>query len=401
VNDHRIEGVGDVDAEDLLALLDGDNVHDVGPDELGFSCFYIAGHSHGDQNPSAHINRDSLLWRCKGCGRSGNLLELVKLALPLGTKHTEAMAWLREHFGEVVRKPRGGSLRADLEHRLARARVSHPERRLPGEAETIGRGGIFYMDWTSDHEAAVYMRGRGFSPETLADWNVGWDSWSRRVAIAIRDETGILVGFKGRAIDNREPKYLLLGDTEGRELRYSDGYGFDMHDAREVLFGLDRAIRSRSGTGSVPAELRPNQPGQPDVRGVRPRQQSPAADQSLVVCEGELDAIACHAAGVTNAVALGTKSITARQLWLLRTTARVLVFFLDSDDAGQDAVWGFVDDELKRHPGHVEKLSPHFVLLVTDDHEDDAAAMAPADVRRLTDGAQHWLRYAIPSEPAV
>jgi hypothetical protein len=349
MNDYRIEGVGDVDAEDLLALLDGDNVHDVGPDEVGFSCFYVAGHSHGDQNPSAHLNRDSLLWRCKGCGRSGNLLELVKLARPLGTTHPEAMAWLREHFGEVVRKPRGGSLRADLEQRLARARVSHPERRLPVEAEIIGREGIFYMDWTSDHEAAVYMRGRGFSPETLADWNVGWDSWSRRVAIAIRDETGILVGFKGRAIDSREPKYLLLGDTEGRELRYGDGYGFDMHDAREVLFGL----------------------------------------------------IACHAAGVTNAVALGTKSITARQLLLLRSHARVLIFFLDSDDAGQDAVWGFVDDELKRHPGHVEKLSPHFVLLVTDDHEDDAAAMAAADVRRLTDGAQHWLRYAIPSEPSV
>jgi DNA primase len=367
MNDYRIEGVGDVDAEDLLALLDGDNVHDVGPDEVGFSCFYVAGHSHGDQNPSAHINRDSLLWRCKGCGRSGNLLELVKLARPLGTTHPEAMAWLREHFGEVVRKPRGGSLGADLEHRLARARVSHQERRLPGEAETIGREGIFYMDWASDHEAAVYMRGRGFSPETLHDWNVGWDTWTRRVAIAIRDENGILVGFKGRAIDRREPKYLLLGDTEGRELRYGDGYGFDMHDAREVLFGLDRAKGS----------------------------------DRLVVCEGELDAIACHAAGVINAVALGTKSITARQLWLLRSHARVLTLFLDSDDAGQDAVWGFVDDEGKKHPGHVEKISPHFVLLVTDDHEDDAAAMTPTDVRALTASAQHWMRYAIPSEPAV
>jgi len=367
--DHRIEGVGEVDADDLLALLDADNVHDVGRDEVGFSCFYIAGHSHGDSNPSAHINRDSLLWRCKGCGRSGNLLELVKIALPGNKKHPEALAWLREHFGEVVRKPRGGSLNADLDLRLARARArfSVIDRTLPNEAETIGPEGIFYVDWTSDHEAAIYMRGRGFAPEVLADWGVGFDHWTRRIAIPVRDETGILVGFKGRSIDGREPKYLLLGDTDGRELRYGLGYGFDMHDARVVLFGLDRAKGSKD----------------------------------LVVCEGELDAIACHAAGVKNAVALGTKSITDRQLTLLRGHASRLVLFFDSDGPGQDAIWGFADDHAKWHPGHVETISPYFVLFVVEDHDGDPASMAAQEVLDLTSSAKHWLRYSIPSGSTV
>jgi hypothetical protein len=369
VPDHRIEGVGEVDADDLLALLDADNAHDVGRDEVGFSCFYSAGHSHGDQNPSAHVNRDTLLWRCKGCGRSGDLLELVKLGLPHGTKHPEALSWLREHFGEVVRKPRGGSLTADLELRLARARArfSVVDRRLPNEAETIGPQGIFFMDWTSDHEAAAYMRGRGFDPLVLADWGVGYDHWTRSVAIPVRDEVGNLVGFKGRAVDGREPKYRLLGDVEGREPRYGSGYGFDTYDTRAVLFGLDRA---RGG-------------------------------DRLVVCEGELDAIACHAAGVTDAVALGTKSIADRQLWLIRGYTRVSVLFLDSDDAGQDAVWGFVDDRGKWHTGHVENLSPHLVLLVVEDHEGDPASMPASEVRRLVDGARHWIRYSIPSETSV
>jgi DNA primase len=368
MNDHRIEGVGDVDAEDLLASLDADNVHDVGQDEVGFSCFYIAGHSHGDQNPSAHINRDKLVWRCKGCGRSGNLLELVKLALPIGTTHPQALSWLREHFGEVVRKPRGGSLTADLQLRLTRVHVKTVARVLPNEAETIGPEGIFYMDWTSDHSAALYMRGRGFDPAVLADWGFGFDHWTHRVAIPVRDEHGILVGFKGRAMTDGNVKYLLLGDTEGREPRFGVGYGFDMHDARKVLFGLDRAKH---------------------------------AGDTLVVCEGELDAVACHAAGVPNAVATGTKSITSEQLWLLRAHARVLVFLYDSDDAGQSAIWGFADDEGKWHPGHVEKLHPFFRLYVCDDHEGDPASMAPEEVRRLTTGAKHWLRYAIPSDSSV
>jgi hypothetical protein len=360
VQDHRIEGVGEVDADDLLAQLDAENVHDVGREEIGFSCFYVSGHANGDQNPSAHINRDSLLWRCAGCGRAGNLLELVKLALPLGTTHPAALAWLREHFGEIMRAPRGGSLAADLELRLARIHHRPAERRLPNEAETIGPEGILALDWCSDHPGAVYMREvRGFAPEVLEDWGFGFDHWTNRVAIPVRDESGTLVGFKGRSLDDDVvAKYLLLGDTEDRAPRYGVGYGFDMHDAQAVLFGLDRA-----------------------------------KGDALVVCEGELDAVACHAAGVEDAVATGTKSISAAQTWLMRAHAGTLIFLYDSDSAGQEAVWGFSDDAGKWHPGHVEKLSPFFRLLVCDDHEGDPASMSDEEIHDLVAGAQHWLRY--------
>jgi hypothetical protein len=360
MQDHRIEGVGEVDAEDLLAMLDAENVHAVGRDELGFSCFYLAGHARGDQNPSAHINRDSLLWRCAGCGRAGNLLELVKLALPHGTTHVEALRWLRESFGEVARRPVGGSLTNDLLERLEKARYVPTLRRLPEEAETIGLEGVFHLDWRSDHEAAVYMRARGFVPEVLEDWDLGYDGWTRRVTIPVRDEDGVLVGFKGRAVDDHQrPKYSLLGDREDRELRYGVGYGFDMHDARVVVFGLDR------------------------VRG----------HKRVALVEGELDAIAAQAAGVP-AVAPGTTSITDRQLWLLRAHLDEIVLLYDSDDAGQHAVWGHVDPRSGRfYPGLVEKIGPYFRLYVCDDHEGDPASMAPEEVCSLFDGARHWMHY--------
>jgi hypothetical protein len=363
VQDHGIEGVGDVDAEDLLSMLDAENVHDVGRDEVGFSCFWIAGHARGDQNPSAHVNRDSLLWRCSGCQRAGNLLELTKIALPLGTTHVEALRWLREHFGEITRKPVGGSLTNDLLARLEAARYVPPMRRIPNEADTIGQKGIFHLDWRSDHEAAVYMRGRGFAPEVLEDWNLGYDHWTQRVTIPIRDENGILVGFKGRAIGNQQPKYLLLGDTEDRAPRFGTGYGWDMHDARTVVFGLDRA------------------------RG----------HKRVAMPEGELDVIAAHAAGVP-AVAPGTTSITSDQLWLLRAHFDELVFFYDAG-AGDDAVWGKEDPHSgKFYPGYVEKINQFFRLYVVDDHEGDPASMAPQQVRDLFEGAQHWLRFAFTTD---
>jgi hypothetical protein len=367
MNEHRIEGVGDVDAEDLLALLDGDNVHAVGANEVGFSCFYIAGHAGGDQHPSAHVNRDSLLWRCKGCGRSGNLLELVKLALPHGTTHVEALRWLREHFGEVARRPVGGSLVADLTARLERVRQPAPQRRLPNEAETIGPEGIFALDWRSDHPAAVYMRGRGFAPEVLEDWGVGYDHWTERVSISVRDEEGTLVGFKGRAInDAAYPKYLLLGDTDDRAPRYGVGYGFDMHDARTVVFGLHRA----------------------------------RDHDRVALHEGELNVIAADAAGVPS-IAPGTTYITDHQLWLLRAHFDQLVVFYDSDDAGENATWGYVDDQGKFYRGLVEKISNYLRLYVVDDHSNDAAGLPRDQVLVLFQTARHWLAHAFPSDVAV
>jgi DNA primase len=367
MQDHRIEGVGEIDAEDLLALLDVDNTHDVGSEEIGFSCLYGAGHANGDQNPSAHINRDSLLWRCKGCGRAGNVIELVKIGLPIGTTYPAALAWLRENFGEQVRAPLGGSLLADLEQRLAKASYKPPEQRLPKEDETIGPTGIFSMNWRSGHEAAVYMRGRNFAPEVLEDWGLGYDHWTRRVTIPIRDESGTLLGFKGRSIDlGAKVKYMLLGDREDLKPRYGVGYNFDMHDHRKVLFGIERA------------------------KGYK----------RVVIPEGELDAIACHSAGVP-AVAPGTKSIGDGQLWLLRAHFDEIVFAYDAGD-GDKAVWGYTDPRSgKYYPGLAERLSPYFSVYVAPAHEGDPASMEPQQVRDLVAGAKHWISFLVPSETPV
>jgi DNA primase len=320
------------------------------------------------------IDGNILTGNCKGCGRAGNLLELVKIGLPdQPVHHVEALRWLRDNFGEVARKPQGGSLTADLLARLEKARYVPPAPRLPNEAETIGPQGIFAVDWRSDHEAAVYMRGRCFAPEVLEDWNIGYDTWTQRVAIPVRDETGLLVGFKGRAIsDGVMAKYSLLGDTEDRAPRYGVGYGFDMHDACKVVFGLDRALAMTVGQ--------------------RPRR--------VALVEGELNVIATIAAG-RPAGAPGTTSITDEQLWLLRAHFDELVMLYDSDEAGCGAVWGRHDPNGRFYPGLVEKISPYFRLYDADDHEGDPATMAPEQIRALVDGAKHWLHYAVPSGAGI
>lgn len=360
------EGVGEIDVVDALETMGVDNVRAIGRKEVEFSCIFIDSHSFGDLHPSAHMNEEKLVYRCKGCGRSGTLLDLVGSTMKFSP--VESLRWLRERYGDIYRPPEGGSIAAEMrmrEGRRAPGGQSHSRR--PSEDETIGPQGIFKFDWSSSEAPAEYMRDRGFTIATLDDWAFGFDHWTNRITIPIRDQAGSLVGFKGRATNPSDhTRYLLLGDTEDRTPRFGVGYGFDMHDPVDVVFGLDRATRDQ-------------------------------ADQErrrLVVCEGELNAVACHQAGISNAVAIGTTTITQDQQRLLRWADEVIIFY-DTDMAGHASTWGYYDEKQRWREGVVEKLSKYVRVLVVPAHEGDAASMEPEAIRWLVEQAESWLKIAV------
>lgn len=363
------EGVGELDVADVLETLGVDNVQAIGRGEVEFSCIFTDAHAYGDIHPSAHMSQEKLVYRCKGCGRSGTLLDLVGAALHYSP--IEALRWLRQRYGDSYRPPEGGSIAAEMKKREERrgSSAARPLRR-PSEDETIGPQGIFHTDWIGDSDVAQYMRARGFAPATLEDWGFGFDHWTNRVTIPIRNEAGYLVGFKGRSINPADhTRYLLLGDTEDRAPRFGVGYGFDMHDPTDVVFGLDRVIAFHQQT-------------KPERRRV-------------VIWEGELNAVACAQAGVVDTVAIGTTTITLEQQRLLRAYAEDAVLAYDSDLAGHASAWGWYDDKERWREGAVEKLAKHMRVLVVPEHEGDAASMNPSEIGPLIERAESWLQVAI------
>jgi DNA primase len=360
----HFDGVGHVDAVELLEQLDVKNVRRIGRGEVEFSCPFVDGHSYGDMNPSNHMNEEKLVYRCKSCGRRGTAIDLIGYVLKCSP--LEALRWLRSRFGET-RVFEEGEVARLRRQRLERWNsLAQGQHRLPLEQETIH--GIFAVDWWSDDDAAVYMRERGFPPAAMSAWGFGYDSWTSRVTIPIRDEHGSLVGFKGRAIHPWVARrYDVIGDVlEGdhkRKLRYGVGYGFGLYDARQVVFGIHNATSRR-----------------------------------LVVCEGELNAFAARCAGEGSSVAIGTTTVTREQMRLLRWRADELVIFYDSDEAGRGATWGYYatkGEGMIWIPGLVEKLSPYLPIYVVPDHEGDAASMDPADVRELIRSAESWRAIAL------
>lgn len=115
-----------------------------------------------------------------------------------------------------------------------------------------------------------------------------------RLMFPIRDDRGDLVGFGGRVIGDGNPKYINSSDTP-------------LYRKSRVLYGFHKA-RDRM-----------------------------MKDRHAVLVEGYLDVIACHRAGVTEAVAsLGTALAEDHAKLLKRYCDRVTILY-DADSAGQKA----------------------------------------------------------------
>ena len=138
-----------------------------------------------------------------------------------------------------------------------------------------------------------YLEQRGIERQTAAAFGVGYYAgrgWMQgRVAFPIQDEQGQLVGYAGRSVDGRDPRYL-----------FPPGFR-----KSQVVFNLYRAAATQAGWA--------------------------------IVVEGFFDCLKVHQAGYDNVVALMGVSASPRQSELLRSRFGELLLMLDGDEAGRQA----------------------------------------------------------------
>ena len=132
-----------------------------------------------------------------------------------------------------------------------------------------------------------------------------YDRFRGRLIFPICDEQGRVIGFSGR---------VLVADQKGG--KYINSPETPIFSKSRVIYGLDKAKR-------------------------------PILDaKSVIVCEGQLDTIACHLAGIENAVAPQGTALTADHARILKRYAEEVVLCFDSDTAGQQAALRSLDDLL-------------------------------------------------------
>ncbi|MDO5472212.1 MAG: DNA primase [Akkermansia sp.] len=276
---------------------------------------------HNEKTPSFHINPARQTFKCFGCGVGGDAVKFImmfeNLDYPTALRRVADMNGIpvieEEENPEAARRRRlrsrvieANQLAADYFHRqLCRSREADHVRAYLKEREfNIEIAKAWQLGWAPPNflplqqlAAAANMDERLLTEAyLLSNGSRGaYPVFRDRLMFPIHNVRGEVVGFSGRIMaEGQDPrKYVNTADT----VAFHKG---------ELLFGLFKATAPIS-----------------------------RADMTVVVCEGQLDVIACHEkADIRNAVAgLGT-AFTDEHAAILRKYAKKAVLCYDGDNAG-------------------------------------------------------------------
>jgi len=283
---------------------------------------------HGEKTPSFTVtpNRDS--WKCFGCGLGGGVFSFVMQRD--GVAFPEALRTLAAKAGVEIdeRTKREDAHRARLRDVLETAIAFYHQ----------------VLTSTSYGKPALdYLRGRGFTDETIETFQLGWapegwDSMSRTLVQKrnVRPEELVEAGIASPARSSARG-VGVIDKFRGRVL-------FPIRDQNGAATGMGGRILGAEGEGgrdTGPKYL--NTPGTPLFDKSRSLYVIDKAKGSMrksgqaVIVEGYTDALMAHQAGFDNVVAsLGT-ALTPGQVALLTRYAKRIALAYDVDPAGQKA----------------------------------------------------------------
>jgi DNA primase len=268
---------------------------------------------HQEKTPSFHVFPDRQSWRCFGaCATGGDIFSFVMRAENL--EFGDALKRLSEQSGVPLPSREGRSQQqASLE--INEAAREFFQRML---ASSQGAEARAYLERRGLTKSVIESFELGFSPQdgeslkrVLIDQkhtvqelaqaglvHVNESGWARdlfrgRLMFPIRNNSGELTGFGGRALKDATPKYLNTPRTPA-------------FDKGRILYGLHLAKKQ-------------------------------ANEKGLVVVEGYMDVIAAHQHGYDNAVASMGTALTEYQVDAIRRLTSKVVMALDADAAGQQA----------------------------------------------------------------
>jgi DNA primase len=303
---------------------------------------------HGEKTPSFTVSPAKEIYKCFGCGRSGNTISFIMEHEKYS--YVEALRWLAAKYNVEVEET-----------------AVSPETKLLHQAadslyilNNFARQYFSKTLFESEEGQAIglsYLKERGFREEIIERFQLGYclvsrdafaqtalaaqysleylqksglvvvrdekplDNYRGRIIFPVHNQTGKVIGFGARIIgkNDKAPKYINTPENE-------------VYVKSKILYGTYFA-----------------------------RQAIDKFDECLLV-EGYTDVISLHQAGIENVVASGGTSLTIDQLRLIKKYTNNLTIIYDGDAAGVKAALRGLDMALE------EGLNVKLVLI--PDKED-------------------------------
>lgn len=271
---------------------------------------------HNEKTPSFTVFPKTRSYYCFGCGAGGDAVSFV-MALE-GLSYPDAIEHLANRAGmqlEVDEERPRSRVRRDrvVSATTEAARFFHKCLNAP-----IGQGAREYLEKRKIDNLTVRRFGIGFAPDS-------WDSLSKHLTALGYTSEELEAAFLCRKGKNgglydvfRNRLVFPLIDTGGDVLGFS---------ARRLNEADDRKYVNTSDTPAFKKSK--------FVFGMNMAKNS--GEDTLIMCEGCMDAVALHQAGFGNAVATLGTAITAEQARLIARYAKTVYLSYDSDGAGKNA----------------------------------------------------------------
>jgi DNA primase len=329
---------------------------------------------HKEKSPSFNVNPHRQIFHCFGCHKGGDVFTFVKEYESLD--FVEAVKRLADRAKIPLEYDQGGGdqpsrhlkdtllqiheqitqrwqnvLANEAAGQLARDYLA--KRGVSAEAIKLFRLGCAPDLWddtvnwakSKNHEPAVMEKAGLILRKEGSDHH--YDRFRGRLIFPICDEQGRVIGFSGRVLsgDEKTAKYVNSPETP-------------IFTKSKVFFGLDKSKRAVLDAGYA------------------------------IVCEGQLDLIACFMAGVQNIVAPQGTAFTAEHSRILKRYVNEVVLCFDSDVAGQNAAVRSLDHLL------ASGLAVR-VALVPPPHDPDSFIKANGGeaFRKLIEQAEGFFDY--------
>lgn len=267
---------------------------------------------HDDHSPSMSVSDEKQIFRCFVCGASGNVFSFVKDYENI--TFMEAVNKVANFAGITLSQNINVVRKYDKEYKAYDLAVKFYKNNLKSNLGNEAREYLKTRNITeeiinefdigvslNDNTLRKLLTKKNFEEKILLDIglvnksDVIYDIFRNRIMFPIHNSNGNPIGFSGRIYNNSvDSKYINTKET----------YIFKKG---ETLFNYHRAIN--------------------DAKKAK----------TLIICEGQMDAIRIYASGVKNVVATMGTALTKDHINLIKRLNVKVILNMDSDKAGINA----------------------------------------------------------------
>lgn len=267
---------------------------------------------HDDHTPSMSVSEEKQIFTCFVCGASGNVFSFVKDYENI--TFIEAVNKVANFAGITLSQNINVVRKYDKEYKAYDLAVKFYKNNLKSNLGNEARKYLESRNITediinefdigvslNDNTLSKLLTKKNFDEKMLLDIGLVnkfdgiYDIFRNRIMFPIHNSNGNPIGFSGRIYNNNvDSKYINTKET----------YIFKKS---ETLFNYHRAILDAKKT------------------------------KTLIICEGQMDAIRIYASGVKNVVATMGTALTKDHINLIKRLNVRVILNMDSDKAGTNA----------------------------------------------------------------